>query len=190
MLRPYARKFANVYAQAVDVAAVISDEVTVWNLTVNNALTQYGASVFNGNTSLYGTLTAYNLVKFANLEILYGLLVRGVSTFTAAVTFQRRVNLPAATYLNGSLLVELAVNITSCYVEIDSYWVVVTDNTGSAFKNLRAADRAHAHKSSMQGVLDKLSVAEVPGLRTYEPSTDDFERAKTAVTSRFSNGRL
>jgi hypothetical protein len=54
----------------------------------------------------------------------------------------------------------------------------------------RAADRAHTHKASVQRVLDKLSVAEVPGLRTYEPTADDFERAKTAVTSRYNNGLL
>ena len=54
----------------------------------------------------------------------------------------------------------------------------------------KRADRAHTHKASVQRVLDKLSVAEVPGLRTYEPTADDFERAKTAVTSRFSNGLL
>jgi hypothetical protein len=54
----------------------------------------------------------------------------------------------------------------------------------------RAVDRAHAHRVSVQHVLDKLTVAEVPGLRTYEPTAEDFERAKTAVTSRFSNGRL
>jgi hypothetical protein len=54
----------------------------------------------------------------------------------------------------------------------------------------RVTDRALAHKSSVQRVLDKLSVAEVPGLRTYEPTADDFERAKTAVTSRYSNGLL
>jgi len=34
-----------------------------------------------------------------------------------------------------------------------------------------------AHKSAVQAVLGKLSVAEVPGLRTYEPTTDDFEKA-------------
>jgi hypothetical protein len=54
----------------------------------------------------------------------------------------------------------------------------------------RAVDRAHAHKSSVQLVLDKLSVAEVPGLRSYEPTADDFERAKTATGSRYSNGLL
>ncbi|KAJ1629770.1 hypothetical protein T492DRAFT_872884 [Pavlovales sp. CCMP2436] len=135
---PYARKFATVYSQVVDVAAVKTSDLEAWTLTLNDALTQYGTSQFFGSTTLFGDLRAFGAVNFANLEVLYGLLVRGVSTFTAAVTFQSRVDLPAATYVNGGLLVEPAVNITSCTADSES-WLVQTDNTGSNFQVLAEA---------------------------------------------------
>ncbi|KAJ1631212.1 hypothetical protein T492DRAFT_870383 [Pavlovales sp. CCMP2436] len=133
VLRPYARKFATVYSQVVDVAAVKTSVLEAWTLKLNNALTQYGTSNFFGNTTLYGTLRAYGDVNLATLEVLYGLMVRGVSTFTAAVTFQARVDLPAATYVNGSLL-EPPVNITITGCTASDSWLVQTDNTGSEFQ--------------------------------------------------------
>ncbi|KAJ1621375.1 hypothetical protein T492DRAFT_847082 [Pavlovales sp. CCMP2436] len=68
VLRPYARKFTTVYSQVVDVAAVKISELEAWTLKLHNALTQYGASEFFGNTTLVGDLRAFGAVNFANLE--------------------------------------------------------------------------------------------------------------------------
>ncbi|KAJ1636911.1 hypothetical protein T492DRAFT_860785 [Pavlovales sp. CCMP2436] len=114
--------FADVYSQVVDVDAVKTSVLEAWTLKLNGALTQYGPSDFFGRITLYGPLKSWGDANLASLEVLYGLMVRGVSTFTAAVTFQARVDLPAATYVNGSLL-EPPVNITITGCTASDSWL-------------------------------------------------------------------
>ncbi|KAJ1632901.1 hypothetical protein T492DRAFT_838023 [Pavlovales sp. CCMP2436] len=109
---PYARKFANVYAQVVDVAVVKTSDLQAWTLTLNDALMQYGNSRFFGNVEIDGNLLAHNRAMFES-----------------PATFTHSVYLPTLTYLDGSLLEPTKVAITGCTAS-DS-WLVETDNTGS-----------------------------------------------------------
>ncbi|KAJ1618980.1 hypothetical protein T492DRAFT_891129 [Pavlovales sp. CCMP2436] len=155
VLRPYARKFANTYAQEAEVNAVrVIDSADVTNLVVRSktdlsgtvlmrGAASFGAAKFSGATTFEGLAEFFGPTTIMGpADLMDDLLVRGASTFNGKVEMmgdllvRGAAFLPALTYMNGTLLepavTPVSIAITGCTAS-DS-WLVQTDNTGSAFQ--------------------------------------------------------
>ncbi|KAJ1631213.1 hypothetical protein T492DRAFT_870384 [Pavlovales sp. CCMP2436] len=287
VLRPYARKFANVYAQVVDVAAVKTDELEAWTVEIYDSLLARGPAMFEMPATFTGAVylpaltylgssllvepavnitgctassdswlvqtdntgsnfqvlaeAAYDPAVMANAVCKASPRFTGLSTVDQSDTVWPRANWVVSassnasgstalgafdksetkwtcaggtfgTNGNGTAWVQIQYpQVTTINTEpasLSTFKLALTDTDGLPVSTTALAVDCDVNLCLLKnnkiassglyrfaaeggaGVLDKLSVAEVPGLRTYEPSADDFERAKTAITSRFSNGRL
>ncbi|KAJ1633469.1 hypothetical protein T492DRAFT_837591 [Pavlovales sp. CCMP2436] len=161
VLRPYARKFASVYSQVVDVTAAKTSDLETWTLILNDALTQYRDSRFFGSTELLGKLLARWTATFrSTVEIDGSLLAHGSATFESPATFTGSVYLPTLTYLNGSLLEPPKIAITGCTASDSTVWpsaswLVSASSTGTGSAAINAFDKSAATSwSSGSGIFN------------------------------------
>ncbi|KAJ1636032.1 hypothetical protein T492DRAFT_862307 [Pavlovales sp. CCMP2436] len=169
---PYARKFANVYAQVVDVAVVKTSDLQAWTLILNDALMQYGNSRFFGNVEIDGNLLAHNRAMFES-----------------PATFTHSVYLPTLTYLDGSLLEPTKVAITGCTAS-DS-WLVETNKTGSEIQvQATAAFDPITVGSAVCNVSPKFTSLSTIDSSTVWPSASWVVSASSTKTGSAANNAL
>ncbi|KAJ1640924.1 hypothetical protein T492DRAFT_1138577 [Pavlovales sp. CCMP2436] len=114
VLRPYARKFANAYAQVAEVHAVrVNDSADVTNLVVRSkavlsSLVVRGAATFESPAEMMGTILMRGAATFGGqVEMVGDLLVRRAATFvdaefSGATTFEGPAEMLGTMLMRGA----------------------------------------------------------------------------------------